>query len=189
MRLLFLRLCSESPPFPLATRCAGLARGPHLVDTVTILVPTKKPLLRMLKDILPESMARSLIGNVCPQVTRRLSRTSLTFCTNGNKPYQTIFLFIKASGVYHFGSFSMGYVSFWLFYKEKKRLLSTDKRRFFNDASRRRGSCCAYRRGPASRGPALPSRLPCPKAVTEIALPGSPHLTRFATRAKRPSSV
>ena len=45
MRLLFLRLCSGSPPFPHATRCAGLARGPHLVDTVTILVPTKKPLL------------------------------------------------------------------------------------------------------------------------------------------------
>lgn len=119
MRLLFLRLCSGSPPFPHATRCAGLARGPHLVDTVTILVPTKKPLLRMLKDILPESMARSLIGNICPQVTRRLSRTSLTFCTNGDKHYQTISVFIKASGVYHFGSFSMGYVSFWLFYKEK----------------------------------------------------------------------
>lgn len=41
----------------------------------------------------------------------------------------------------------------------------------------------------AFAGPALPSRLPCPKAVTAIALPGIPHLTRFATRAKRPSSV
>lgn len=112
MRLLFLRLCSGSPPFPHATRCAGLARGPHLVDTVTILVPTKKPLLRMLKDILPESMARSLIGNICPQVTRRLSRTSLTFCTNGDKHYQTISLFIKASGVYHFGSFTKKKASF-----------------------------------------------------------------------------
>ena len=34
MRLPFFRLCSGSPPFPHATRCAGLVRGPILKDAV-----------------------------------------------------------------------------------------------------------------------------------------------------------
>ena len=34
-RLPFLWLCSGSPPFSRVTRCAGLARGPHLGGTVT----------------------------------------------------------------------------------------------------------------------------------------------------------
>ena len=50
------------------------------------------------------------------------------------------FRLAEMRGTYHFGALSMGYVSFWRPYTAKKRLLSTDKRRFFERCVPLRGT-------------------------------------------------